>query len=101
MEDTGVARLREVAIKAFDDPEQADDRKCEGAPVDEPAGTLMSEDGKERPGDGDGSGEITLGCGEGVRGCGRLEEEEAEEDEDLGPDARVVGECVDAEGLEK
>jgi hypothetical protein len=38
----------------------------------------MGEDGPERPGDGDGGGEITFRSGEGVGGCGTLEEEAAE-----------------------
>ena len=47
----------------------------------EGVGRLVSEDGKEEPGDGDASGEITLGRAERVRSGSSLEEEEGEEDE--------------------
>ena len=100
MKDARTARLGEMTIQTFDDPEQAEDRERERAPMDEAARTLMREHGKQGPSDRDGPRKITLGRREGVRGCGGLEEEEAEEDEDLGPDAGVVGGGVDAEGRE-
>jgi hypothetical protein len=59
----------------------------------------VSEDGPQRPGNGNARGEVTLRRREGVAGGGTLEEEEGKEDEDLGPDARMVVERVDAERL--
>ena len=60
----------------------------------------MRKDSPQAPRDGDAAGQVTLRSGERVCGTGALEEEEAEEYEDLGPDASLVLPCVDAEGLE-
>lgn len=100
MEDASAAVGRERAIQALRDPEQAEDGEGEGAPVDERAGALVLEDSEERPGDGDAAGKVALGRGERVRRGSRLEEEEREEDEDLGPDAGAVRKGVHAKGLE-
>jgi len=59
----------------------------------------VGEDGPERPSDGDGGREVTFGCGESVRSCGTLEEEESEEDKDFGPDTSTVSVCVDTESF--
>lgn len=82
------------------DEDRGEDSERERAPVDERVVRLVGKRRPEVPGDGDAGGEVTLGRGEGVgRSCG-LEEEEAEEDEDLGPDAGVVVVQVDTEGGE-
>jgi hypothetical protein len=61
---------------------------------------LVSKDSEETPGDGDASGKITLGAGQGVGSCGTLEEEQGEEDEDLCPHARGVNCSIYAESGE-
>jgi len=90
----------EESVDGLGDPEGGQDGEGEGGPVHESRRALMVVDTKERPSDGDASGEITLGGGEGVCGRGGLEEEEGEEHEDLGEDAGVVVEGVDAERVE-
>lgn len=60
----------------------------------------MLEESEQVPGDRHGSREVTLGGGECVGGGSTLEEEECEEDENFAPDARCVGSCVYAKGLE-
>lgn len=61
----------------------------------------MGKDGPEGPGDSNGGREITFRRGEGVGGCGTLEEEEGKEDKDFGPDSSVVAVSVDAKRLER
>ena len=78
----------------------------------------MGEDGPERPGDGDGGGEIALGGGESIGGSSSLQEEannnveyvkdiyrakglQCEEDENFGPDACTMGETVDTKGIKR
>lgn len=82
------------------DPQQGQYRERQRRPMHERARLLLGKDCPEVPGDREARGEVALGGGEGVGGCGGLEEEEGEEDEDFGPDAGVVGEGVDAEGGE-
>ena len=101
VKDARGARLREVAVQTLHNPEQAQNSERKRAPVDEATRTLVREDGEESPCDGNGARKVTLRRGEGICGGGRLEEEEAEEDKDLGPDACPVGERIDAECLKK
>lgn len=58
-------------------------------------------DGEQGPGDGGGASGVTLPASKGVRGGGGLEEHKREEDEDLGPDAGLVGVRVHAKSLEQ
>jgi hypothetical protein len=105
------------AISTLEDPDEGKDSKDQRGPVDKARVSLVSEDGPERPGDGDGSGEITLGGGESIGGCCSLQKEannnleyvkdiyrvkhlQGEEDENFGPDACTVSEAVDTEGIE-
>jgi len=67
------------AQAALDDPDKSEDGEHEGRPVDEARLGLVCEDCPEGPGDGDGGREVTFGSGEGVCGCGGLEEESREE----------------------
>jgi len=84
----------------LEDGEEGEDGEGEGGPVDERGVPLVREDGKEGPGDGGGASEIALGGREGVGGGCGFEEEESEEDKDLGPDAGLVVDSIDAKGLE-
>ncbi len=70
-----VADLEADADGGLDDPHEGEDGEGEGAPVDERGVALASEDGPERPGDGDARGEVALGRGERVSRSGGLEEE--------------------------
>ena len=90
-----------MTIQALDDPEEGQNGERERGPVDEATRTLVSEDGKESPCDGDGTCEVTFWCGEGVcrRGC--LEEEQTEENENLGPDTSAVRKGIDTKGFEE
>lgn len=81
-------------------PEEGEDGESQGRPVNERVAGLVRKDGPEGPGDGEARGKVTLGRGEGVGHSGGLEEEEGQEDKDLGPDAGMVGESVDTEGVE-
>ena len=72
---TAVANLEANTNGSLDDPNEREDGEGECAPVDERGVTLTSEDGPERPGDGNAGGEITLGRGERVRRSGCLQEE--------------------------
>jgi hypothetical protein len=104
---------------ALDHPHECEDRERERGPVHERRSALVREDRPERPRDRDRGRQVALGARECVRGRRRLEEEavcearlerarakklsmdvQSEEDKDLGPDAGVVRESVDAEGLE-
>jgi len=78
------------AVSRLEDPNEGQDGKDEGGPVDEGGGTLVIKDGPQGPRDDESAGKITLGGRERVSGCSGLEEEEGEEDEDLGPDPRVM-----------
>jgi len=88
------------AISTLEDPDEGEDGEDQGRPVDKARVSLVGKDGPERPGDGDGGGEIALGGGESIGGCCSLQEEEGEEDENFGPDACTMGETVDTEGIE-
>jgi len=67
------------AKAALDDPNESEDSKDEGRPVDEARLGLVCEDCPEGPGDGDGGREVAFRGGEGVCGCGGLKEEAREE----------------------
>jgi hypothetical protein len=75
-----MAIATELAAQAkgtFDDPNQSQNGKDEGSPVDE-WGTiegLVGKDGKEGPGDGNAGGEVAFGGRKGIGGGGGLEEE--------------------------
>lgn len=101
VKDARGACLREMTKEALHNPEQAQNRERKRAPMDESTRTLVRENGEERPGNGNRACKISLRCGEGVRGGGRLEEEKTEKHEDLRPDACSVGERIDAECLEQ
>jgi len=60
----------------------------------------MVEDTKERPGDGNASGNIAFPGSECVRSRCGLEEEKGKENEDLGDDTGVVGASINTERLE-
>ena len=90
MEDARAACPREVTVQAFDDPEERQDGERKRGPVDETTRTLVRNDGEESPCNGDGTCEVTFRSRKGVRGSGCLEEEEAKEDENLGPDTCAV-----------
>ena len=85
---------------ALDDPEEREDGERERRPVSERIRALVRKDSPQAPRDSDAAGQVSLRSGERVCSTGALEEEEAEEYEDLGPDASLVLPCVDAEGLE-
>jgi len=89
-----------VAVERLEDGEEGEDEEGERRPVDEGRRGLVDEDGQQRPGYRNGSGDITLRAGEGVGRAGRLKEEEGKEDKDLGPNASLMAERVDAESLE-
>jgi len=99
-----MAIATELAAQAkgtFDDPNQSQNGKDEGSPVDE-WGTiegLVGKDGKEGPGDGNAGGEVAFGGRKGIGGGSGLEEEEGEEDEDLCPETGLVVGGVDAESF--
>jgi len=61
---------------------------------------LVGEDCEQTPRNGNACWEITLGAGEGIRGRGSFKEEQAQEDEDLGENAGLLGGRVDAKRLE-
>lgn len=105
------------AIGTLEDPDEGKDSEDQGGPVDKARVGLVHKDGPERPGDGDGSGKITLGGREGIGGCSSLQEEannsleyvedkyrekylQSEEDENFGPDTCAMGETVDTESIE-
>jgi len=90
----------EQAVDSLGDPEGGENGEDEGRPMDERRRTLMVIDTKQGPSDGNASSEITLGGRECVCCGGGLKEEEREEHEDLGEDASVVMEGVDAERVE-
>ena len=72
---TAVANLEANTDGSLDDPDEREDGEGERAPVDERGVTLTSEDGPERPGDGNACGEVALGGRERVGRSGSLEEE--------------------------
>jgi len=78
------------AIRCLEDPNEGQDGKGEGGPVDEGGGALVIEDGPQGPRDDESAGKITLDGRERVSGCSGLEEQEGEEDEDLSPDTSVM-----------
>jgi len=82
------------------DGEERDNGEGECRPVDEGGVDLVSINGKERPGNGDGTSNVTLWGGEGVGGRGGFEEQQRKEDKDFGPDAGLVDVSVDAKCLE-
>jgi len=90
----------EQAHGTLDNPNKGKESESKCTPVDELARGLFSKDGEQAPSDSNGSGEIAFGGGEGIGGCCTFEEEEAEEDEDFGPDSGRVVKCVDTEGGE-
>jgi hypothetical protein len=119
---TAAPELAGGAKEGLEDPEEGEDGKREGGPVDKLARGLVGKDGPEGPGNGDGGWEVALGAREGVGGSGSLEEEavrekvsilsvkikgggggiylQGEEDKDLGPNTGVVDGAVDTKGLE-
>ena len=58
-------------------------------------------DSKQGPGDCRGASSVAFLASEGISSGGSLEEDKGEEDEDLGPDARLVGMSVDAKCLKE
>jgi len=52
---------------------------------------LVGENGKEGPGDGEASREVTFGGGKCVGGSSAFEEEQCEEDKEFGPNASRLG----------
>ena len=76
--------------ESLEEEEGREDGETEGGPVDERVASLVGEDGPQRPADDGRSGDVSLVGLERVSDGGRLEEEQAEEDEHLGSDAGVV-----------
>jgi hypothetical protein len=94
------ATAGEQGHERLENREEREDGKGEGRPMDKGRVSLVREDGKERPSDDSGTGKITFGRGEGV-GSGRgLEEQEAEENKDFGPNAGLDVTSINAKGLE-
>lgn len=79
--------------------DQADDEKGECRPVDKLAAGLVLEDGQQTETDDERTCDVALTVPD-VSCRGGLEEEKREEDDNLGDDARLVRDGVDAKGLE-
>lgn len=62
---------------------------------------LVHKNGPERPGDGEGSGEITCRRGKRVGSGGGFEEEKRQEDKDFGPDACALMVAINAESFKR
>jgi len=100
MQNSAGTALVPVAPQSLGDPEETENGEYQGTPVNESGGPLVDEDGEEGPCDGNGGCNVTFCGGESVGGGCGFEEEEAEEDEDLGPDTCWVGQGIDTEGFE-
>jgi len=101
VQDSSTAALQdEVSVQGLHDGEEGENGESQGGPVDEGAAALMFEDGEQGPCNGDGCRNITLSARESIRNRSRFEEEQSQEHEDLGPDARAVGVGVHTEGFE-
>lgn len=81
------------------DRNQADNKESECRPVNELAASLVLEDGQQTETDDQCSSHVSLRV-PNVTGCGRLQEQEREEDKDLCNDSSLVCHCVEAECLE-
>jgi hypothetical protein len=90
---------RPEAIGTLEDPDEGNDGKPEGAPVDEGV-VLVCKDGEKGPGDGHAAGQVTFRGGERIRSGGALEEEQRKEDKDLCPKAGGMFSCIHAESGE-
>jgi hypothetical protein len=97
---TAATRARVKAESTLDDPNKSEDGESESAPVDKSRGSLVLKDGPKRPSDGNRCWEVAFRGGEGISSGSALEEEEAQEDKDLGPDTSTVSQSIDTESLE-
>lgn len=95
----GPVSARENAQHRPEHCNQANNEESECRPVNELAARLVLEDGQQTQADNQCSGNIALRV-PNVTCSSRLQEEQAEEDDDLGNDASLVRDCVDTEGLE-
>jgi len=83
----------------LDHAERAQDGEGERTPVHKGV-SLVSEDTKEGPHDGNRCRQVALSGGESVSCGSALEEEESEEHKNLGPDTGMFGERIDTKCLE-
>jgi len=70
--DVTTGALAVKAISRLENPNEGQDGEDEGGPVDEGGGTLVIEDGPQRPGDDESAGKVTINGRERISGCGSL-----------------------------
>lgn len=97
--ETATSVLAVNAVRRLEDPNEGEDGKGEGGPMNE-GRALVIKNGPQCPGDDESARKVTVNGGERVGGCGSLQEEEGEEYEDLSPDPSVMLSRIDTECLE-